>query len=297
LKTLFIVNPHSGKHKSPGYLEDLIRRNLLQTRLEYKIAFWESPEQVNTLVQQGLEEGIDLFVAVGGDGTVHHIGCNLIQTNKMLGIVPTGSGNGIARHLGIPLNLDDSIRNLQKGKAVNMDTATANGIPFIGMFGMGFDADIAVKFDESKVRGFITYLKIGIKEFFSSKDEFYLCTSGTQKIESRAFLVAVANTGQYGNNAIIAPSASVLNNKLTLCLLKKPHLVTAPWAMFQLFTGQLKNSSWYLTDSASHWNIKRAHPGPVHLDGEYMFMDAEVEVKVVPESLKVWIPGSKNKQI
>lgn len=297
MKTVFIINPHSGKNRSAAFLENLIHLNMVNTGFAYEIVYWQTANQVNDLIQKALEKGVELFVAVGGDGTVHQIGTRLLNTKGVLGILPTGSGNGIARHLGISLNLENNIRNLHNGQIVTIDTATANGLPFIGMFGMGFDAKIAVKFDQSKVRGFITYLKIGIKEFFSSKDEFYLCSSGTEKIESRAFLVAVANTGQYGNNAIIAPSASVMNHKLTLCLLKKPHILTAPWAMLQLFTGKLKNSSWYLSNTASQWNIKRTQSGPVHLDGEYMNMDAEVEVKVVPDSLKVWIPDSKNKRI
>jgi YegS/Rv2252/BmrU family lipid kinase len=279
----FIVNPISGI-KSKVTMVDLLKREIGR-QFHYQISFTERADHATELAREAVANKKDAVVVIGGDGTINEVGKALIHTDVPLGIIPAGSGNGFARHLDIPMRAAPAIRKLHQAKLLTIDTATVNGEPFLSTVGIGFDAQVGRKFADFGRRGLLSYMQVTTNEFFKFEaDEYHLFVDG-EEIRTRAFLINFANVGQYGNNAWIAPTASVTDGKLNVCLLEPfpQHLV--PDIIYKLFNKQIQKSKYYRGLLAEE--IKVFGPGLFHLDGEPRESREELVVKVVPASLKV----------
>ena len=206
-KIIFLVNPNSGtkkKKKIPKLIKALIDKSIFDFEVRNTLFKGEATQ----IVTEKLAEGYRYFVAVGGDGTINEIAKALINTDATLAIIPVGSGNGLARHLKIPLKPSRAIKVINKLKVSTIDYGTINNAPFFCTCGVGFDAIIGARFDKSKQRGLISYIRIAISEFFRFKPEkFTLSINQGESVQYSAFLVTIANASQYGNNAFIAPMA------------------------------------------------------------------------------------------
>ena len=253
---------------------------------EFEIGECERKEDLDGIISAALEKGIDAVFAVGGDGTVHGVARRLIGTPVALGIIPSGSGNGLARHLGISMNLREALG--ADHRVTTIDTATVNGIPFIGTMGVGFDAWIADAFATSGVRGLATYIRVGLAGFLRYAPERYQIDINGETLERKALLIAIANASQYGNNARIAPIASLQDGLLDLVVVERASLSAVP----RLFAGTLHRASGITMRRGSHIEIRRPAPGPAHLDGEPVTLPALLEVDIVPQSLRVLVPDS-----
>lgn len=278
-----IINPISGVKSKVGVVEAL--KKYLNPDFEYIVNFTERSNHATELSKDASEAGFDAVVAVGGDGTVNEVAKGLINTNTALGVIPMGSGNGFARHMKIPLNLKKSIEAINTFNTELIDTATVNEEPFISTVGLGFDALVGKKFADFGKRGLLSYMQVTTAEFMSFESSQYKLYIDGEKINTKAFLINFANVGQYGNNAWIAPNASVKDGKLNVCLIEPfpAHLV--PDIIFKLFNKQLEKSKYYRTFLAEE--IKVEAPKLYHIDGEPRSSEKDIEIKIVPSSIKV----------
>lgn len=288
-KVLFIVNPRSGG-RFPAKISQLIEQHVPKQFFDYRIEFTRDKGHATELARQAVNNRTDYVFAIGGDGTMNEVARSLVRTESTLGIVPTGSGNGLARHLTIPLSVINALRLLTEGKRICIDSGTLNDEPFFCIAGAGFDAYIGKCFDEQKTRGFQTYFKTTLREFTSYKPELYRLTVGERRVEKKAFLVSFANSSQYGNNAYIAPKASLQDGLLDVCLLRPFPPLEALNMGVKLFNRTLHNSRYLDYWTATEAVLERKTSAPVHLDGEPRLMNEVLTVKIKPASLWVLVP-------
>lgn len=289
-RVLAIINPISGirpKHNIPS----LINNTLDKTRFEVDIVFTEYAGHATELAQKAVEMGTDYVLAIGGDGTINETAKALIHTDTALGIIPLGSGNGLARHLHIPLDSQRALRVINEENITTIDYCLANEHIFFCTAGIGFDAWISKKFSEDKHRGGLVYIKNVLAEYLKYKPKSYklILNNGTT-VEQKAFLIACANASQYGNNAYIAPGANMQDSLMDITILKPFNYLEAPQLAVQLFTKQLPNNSKILSLRDSTLIIEFEGKEVMHIDGEPIWMDSHIEVKTIPAGLKILTP-------
>jgi diacylglycerol kinase (ATP) len=286
VKTLFLVNARSGANRRLD-LTALIRETWQH---EHEIFACGSKEELDDVIGDAAAREVRIIYAVGGDGTVHEIAKRLINRDLALGILPTGSGNGFARHLGIPMNPRASLRACGDHRIATIDTAAVNGTPFINAMGIGFDAWIADAFANAGTRGLQTYVRVGLRGLARCVAEEYEVAIDGEVMRRNAIVVAVANGSQYGNNARIAPLASLQDGLLDVTLIESAPFLRMPMLLAQLFSGSLHRARGVTTFRGRAITITRASSGPAHLDGEPVTMPESLSIAIVPSSLKVIVP-------
>jgi YegS/Rv2252/BmrU family lipid kinase len=292
-KALFIINPVSGGKKKDG-VPDLIEQNLDKAIFEYNIVYSDGVAHAHIIASEAIDQ-FNLIVAVGGDGTVNEIASAIAGSHTAMGIIPYGSGNGLSRFLGIPMDARDAIKSLNNWNLQTIDAGRANGEWFFNMAGMGFDAHISEVFSHQKTRGFITYIKSSFREIVNYKpDNYYIEIDGV-KYEREAFMLSFANSSQYGNNAHVSPDASVQDGLLDVCVIKPFPLWRFLEMGIRMFTKTAGGSKFVEIIKGKHIIIKRAQPGPMHLDGEPRIAGTDVEINVVPAALNIITGGSYRK--
>ncbi len=284
----FIINPISGTRKKDSW-PDTIQRIVDGTCFDIRIFITESPGHASELARREMKEGVPYIVAVGGDGTVNEVAKALRDGPAAMGIVPCGSGNGLARHLHIPLNLTEALKLINKAKVISIDYGLANEKPFFCTFGAGFDAHISNRFAQSGKRGFTTYVSIITKEFLSYRSRKYKLKVDGLKIKTRAMMVTIANSAQYGNNGYISPYADVTDGELDVCILRPFPKFFAMHLAYRLLHKTIHKSRYYQMLKGREVVIKRKREGDVHLDGEPYTMGKKLKVKIVPQGLKVMV--------
>lgn len=282
MKALFIINRRSGARRR----RDVARIIREACAWDYGIAECERKEDLDWIIRDA--RSADVVYAVGGDGTVHEVAKRLIHQPMALGILPTGSGNGFARHIGLPMNLRRSLQACAGGRVVEIDTATVNGIPFIGTMGIGFDAWVAEQFASSTVRGFRTYAAVALRGLLRYKSTQYEITIDGEPFHRAALIVAIANASQYGNNARIAPVASLQDGVLDVVIIDR----VSPLAIPRLFAGSLQHADGVHMMRGKQIVIRRPTAAAAHLDGEPVSLPETLAIAVVPRSLRVLLPDS-----
>ena len=282
----FIINPISGTHKKDSWPE-IISRTMDTSRLDVRIFFTERVGHASELAHRQIEEGVPYIVAVGGDGTVNEVARAVRDTPAAMGIVPCGSGNGLARHLNIPLKLTDALKLINKASVISIDYGIVNDNPFFCTFGAGFDAHITHSFATSKKRGFRTYISIIVREFFKYRSQKYKLKIDGKKFKTRALMVTVANSTQFGNNGYISPHADICDGKLDVCIIRPFPKFRAVLIALRLLRKSIHKSSYYRMIHGKKITIGRKHDGDVHLDGEPYTMGKKLKIKIVPQGLKV----------
>ncbi|MDK2977856.1 MAG: diacylglycerol kinase [Bacteroidales bacterium] len=289
VKILFVINPVSGK-KSKDFVPALIKQIFYEEHYDLKIIYTLFSGEATHIVKQYFNKGYKKVVAVGGDGTVNEVASAITETDAVLGIVPTGSGNGLARHLKIPMNIKKSLGIIKKGHPIKMDFGMINDRKFFCTTGVGFDAHIGYIFSKANDRGFANYLKATLSEFRRYHPERYeISMNGTTYIRD-AFLITFANASQYGNNAHIAPKAKINDGKLDVSIMKDFPIVSAPNLGTRLFIKNIDKSHYVETFQCKKIVVKRKKPGVVHFDGEPLEMGEILNIKVVPTGLNVIVP-------
>lgn len=291
MKCLFVVNERSGPRRKIDVAR-IIREHCERGQVPFELHLCDRKEDLDNVIAHAVRDRYDVMFAVGGDGTVHEVAKRLIGKNVALGIVPTGSGNGFARHVGLPLALEASLTTCSSGRIATIDTASVNGLPFLGIMGAGFDALIAHRFAESTRRGMRTYVKKGLFAFAEYRPGEYEIDVDGETFRRRAFVVAVANSSQYGNNARIAPLASLQDGLLDLVTVENVSLFSAMPLLVRLFNGTIHRSRRAKLTHGKHIVIRRESEAPAHLDGEPLMLPAELDVRIVPASLRVLVPSS-----
>jgi YegS/Rv2252/BmrU family lipid kinase len=288
VKALFLVNERSGRRRDFDVAE-LIRR---ASPFDHRIVSCERKEDVDAIVDEAERDGIDVVYAVGGDGTVHETAKRLVGRKPALGILPIGSGNGFARHIGLPTDPAASLAASRGGRIETIDTAIVNDHTFLGVMGIGFDAMVAERFASSAVRGLETYVREGLRAFAAFKADPYEISANGETMRRTAFVIAVANSGQYGNNARIAPLASLQDGLLDVVVIDDTDLIDAAFLLARLFNGTLHRSNRVTMLQTSEVTIRRSSAGPAHLDGEPVTLGAELHVRVNASSLRLLVPDA-----
>lgn len=284
----FIVNPISGT-RTKGRITKLIRE-LFDTRLfSPTVVVTEYAGHATQLAQQFALEGYYAVIAVGGDGTVNEVASGLIGTNTALGIIPNGSGNGFARHLDISTRMNRAIEMLNSSEVINVDYGLVNNKCFFSTCGIGFDALVAIQFNESKTRGLQSYIGNTLQSLFNYEPETYHISGEDVDITTEAFLITFANASQWGYNANIAPKASLQDGLLDIAIVNKFPLSAAPKLALSLFTQNIDENSYLNTIRAKEVTLQRKQAGPMHIDGDPVEMPAELNIKIVEDGLKVLV--------
>ena len=281
-----IINPISGNH-SKAEIPKLVEQVLDKDVFDHEIVFTEYAGHASELAKQFAAEGIDIVVAVGGDGTVNEVARSLVHTETALGIIPCGSGNGLARHLCLPMDTKKAIDIINHCKIESFDYGLINDLPFFCTCGMGFDAFISLKFAEAGKRGPITYVENVLKEGLKYKPETYEVEDGTGTHRHKAFLIACANASQYGNNAYIAPGATMKDGEMDVIIMEPFNALDAPQISMDLFLKTLGNNSKIKTFRAKEIHIRRKQPGAIHYDGDPMMTGPDVHVSIEHLGLKI----------
>ncbi len=298
-KIRFIINPVSGfgKHK---ITESIINEHLDISSFDYEIFYTKAPGHASELCKEAVSQGFDIVAAVGGDGSVNEIGKVLTGSETTMAIIPAGSGNGLARHLSIPMDLYKSIGIINNLNIKKIDTCSVNSDrvspkalavaqTYISMAGVGFDAHIAYKFSKSGKRGFWSYLKLCLKEYINYEIQDYCLNIDGNTINIKAFFICFANSSQHGNNAVIAPQAIIDDGYIDVCIIKKFPPYMAPVLMYRLFNKTIEKSVCLEIKRCKEVIIKQ-NSTLIHLDGEPVNLGKELNVKINPLSLKVIVP-------
>ena len=286
---LFIVNPISGIGKQKN-LEERIASTIDDSAFQYQVVFTQVAGDATEMTKKALEAGTDVIVAVGGDGTVNEIGQVLVGTSCLLGIIPTGSGNGLARHLKIPFKFENAIRVINRLKIRKIDTATLNDKVFLSIAGTGYDAFVAKKFAKAPKRGFFTYFRIVSNEYPLYRPKKYILTVDEKVITRRALLVTFANSNQFGNNISIDPGAKIDDGYIDLCIVRRIPLLLLPVYLPMLFTKTFYKSHYIEIIRAKKVIVQRKKGRSIHVDGDPLKMGKTFEVKINPLSLNIIVP-------
>ncbi|MCQ2347601.1 MAG: YegS/Rv2252/BmrU family lipid kinase [Paludibacteraceae bacterium] len=284
----FIINPISGgvnKRKLPKQIE----KELDHSRWMENIVFTDYAGHATELARQYATMGFDAVVAVGGDGTVNEVVCGLRDTNTALGVIPTGSGNGFARHIGMSLRFSRAMEQINNGEIIKADYGLVNDYPFVCTCGIGFDALIADHFANAGSRGMKTYMQNILRDLFSYQPETYIIKGDGVELSPQAFLVTFANANQWGNDAFIAPKASIQDGKMDIAVLSKFPLIAAPSLAFNLFTKRIDTDKFMNTIQTKDVTVIREKEGPMHVDGEPKQMPKELHIRIVEDGLRVLV--------
>ena len=289
-KIYFIINPVSGvHHQRKKKLVELIPQILPSSAFSCQVLYTQGGDGT-LLAKKAVEDGAERVIAVGGDGTANEVACTLVGSEVPLGIIPYGSGNGLANHLKLPRNPEDALRLMAYGRAIDMDTLWLNDKMAISIAGMGFDARVAREYARESQRGFITYARIAVKQYITYRQrEFHIYAAGID-LRQKAMLLSIANSDQFGYNTSIAPSASITDGLADITLVRKIPFSTLLLTAFLLFTRKINTSRYVSTIRLSECTITREKGRFVNIDGEPVKMPLTIRLKVVPASLKIIVP-------
>ncbi len=290
-RALLIINPISGTTNKRG-LDKVVSARLEPLGITVDTAWTTGHGDATRLSKRAVADGYDMVLAAGGDGTINETAVALCDTGVTLGIIPCGSGNGLARHLNIPVDIKAALDIIASGNAEVCDHGSVNDTPFFCTFGTGFDATVSEKFARAKRRGKLTYLRNTFREYMTYRPEEYVISANGQVLTERAFVVAVCNASQYGNNAYIAPHASITDGLLDVTIIHYGNLLTTALVGVDLMTGFIDKNFLIHTFRTKSAVITRKQPGAVHIDGEPMVMDSRLDVRCHEQSLKVFTPGT-----
>ena len=287
-KIAFIINPFSGTGKKediPAMIQDGLDNDIF----EIHIVFTEYQGHGTELAKAFVEKGFQIVVAVGGDGTVNEVGRSLIHTDTSLGIIPIGSGNGLARHLGIPMNLKKAIKQLNRSEPIFMDYGIVNEHPFFCTCGTGFDAYVSNEFAKGEKRGVMSYIEKMITGYFSYKSQNYHLLGDGIDLNSKAFVITFANASQWGNNAYIAPQASVQDGQLDISIMSSFPIIAIPTLALQLFAKTIDKDLFMTTLRSKEISLTREESGPFHYDGEPYEEGKDINIRIVSDGLRVLV--------
>jgi lipid kinase, YegS/Rv2252/BmrU family len=288
-KIYVIINPVSGS-KSKKNIPEKVTKRIDPYEYDVHIFMTGYEGHATLLAKEAVRNGVDCVVAVGGDGTINEIAKVLVNTDVILGIIPSGSGNGLARDLHIPMSREKAIEILKEGHAIKIDYGIANDNIFFCTCGVGFDAEVSEKALTQSARGPLMYAKNMITTFYGFKPQRYKIVSDDGVFEDEAFVITCANASQYGNNAYIAPRADIQDGKMNIAILKPITTLDVPKTMIQMFSKNINNNAKLVELVTQKALIQRETEGVMHLDGNAIYMGKDINVEIIKQGLNVIVP-------
>ena len=287
-KILFVINRHAGIGYQ-GELEKKIHETCEKHHAACSIEFTQHRGHGIELARDASSNGFNQVVAVGGDGTSNEVAQGLIHTDVSMGIIPRGSGNGLARHLGIPLKPFDAITSLFESTSLPIDAFTLNGKLSLNVSGIGFDGHVTNLFGIKSTRGLFGYVTLTIQEFLKFREFEITIREGGKSTIHNAFIIAIANSSQYGNNARIAPAASVRDGLLHINIVKKVPFYRLDF-VYSFFNGDIQKSSFCDILETASVELKTKTPVAYHVDGEACGLTDTFVIELLPGALNMLVP-------
>jgi YegS/Rv2252/BmrU family lipid kinase len=289
----FILNPRSGRTRRTARLTERLRAFMAERAPGADLRVTEGPGHATELAREAVERDCPRVVAVGGDGTMNEVAQALLHTQTALALVPCGSGNGLALHLGLPTSPEAALELAVSPEAriAAIDTGTVNGRPFFNAMGVGLDADVARRFNRLARRGLWAYARTALAAFRARRTETCFISCGGHRETIDALVVAVANSDQYGNRALIAPGARVDDGLLDLVAIRTVGPIGAAGLAARLFHGSFDRSPRVRRLRGARFLIERPAAGLFHTDGETHAGAALLQVAVHPRSLRLVVPA------
>ena len=284
MKIRFIINPIAGIGKQKN-----IEKHISAYMNNYEIIYTKKQGDARKISDDAVKKKINIVIVVGGDGTINECVESLINTNTALGVIPCGSGNGFAYHIGMKKDIKESIRQLKEGKIEVIDSCTVNGMAFVNVSGIGFDAHIANLFSKGKKRGFLNYVKLIFKEI-NYKPQQYNIEYGRVNKNTKAYMIAFANASQYGNDAKISPMADIKDGLVDFVIVKEFPKWMIPFFLLQIATGRIHLSRYTEIIRTKKMKITAKKP-LIHLDGEPYKVKSPITINLLEKSLKILKPN------
>ncbi len=289
---LMLINPISGTRDKKGIC-DITASRLKEAGIDIDIVHTQHKGHGAELARQAAQDCTDIVVVAGGDGTVNEVASALMHTDTALGIIPCGSGNGLARSLGIPMDFEGAVDIIARNRPYAIDCGIAEGLPFFCTFGVGFDAVVTEKFSTGKRRGKMQYVRSALLEYISFSPDNYAMEIDGEIYTEEALLIAVCNTAQYGNNAYIAPRASLSDGLLDVTVIRNGSILHQAMAGIGLLSGQIDRNRYVDTFKAQEVKIIRLKDGPAQIDGEPLNLGRKISIKCQHSCLKVLSDGTE----
>lgn len=288
-----IINPISGiRHRQDIGL--IARATLDSEKFDVTLRYTEHRGHGAEIAREAVENGINIVAAVGGDGTINEVASQLVGTDTALAIVPNGSGNGLAYHLQIPINVRKALLSINDLRTEKLDVGYVNGRPFFSIAGIGFDAKVAYDFEADPRRGFNTYFKHIFRDYFHYQSCEYHIEYDGQQLNTQAFFITFANSSQWGYNVKIAPMASMHDGRLDVCIVKRPKLFLK---LLNVDLPKLLSNRFDRSDIAQYFDCQKLtivsqdkHPVYLHIDGDTAGMVEKVEIEMKYQALKALVP-------
>jgi len=287
-KIRFVINPRSGTSKGdqiPALIENAIDKNIF----DVEIVYTEYAGHGEAIAADAVNKNYFAVISVGGDGSIQEIARATMGTNTLAGILPKGSGNGLARHLSIPMETENAVKVINRGNHKTIDVMMVNDKLCVNVFGIGFDAQIANLFSKSKKRGYSTYVKLVLKEFNKFQPLDLSLAADGNKIKLSCLMLTLANGSQFGNNAMIAPESDIVDGQIDVCSMKKFPFYIAPSLIYLLMKNRINQSRYYSMFRAKEIFISSEKNITAHLDGEPVEFGKTVHAVVQPNALKIII--------
>ena len=282
-KALLILNPNSGVPP----VNFIVSKDL--DRRKGEISYFKSftKEDTGSIINQNFNR-YEVFIAAGGDGTVHTVATELVSSNKILGVLPLGSGNGFAKEFGFKLNLRSLLSDINKAESIDIDVIEINDKLCLNVAGIGLDSFVAHSFNNLKLRGFLPYLWLTFKTFLRLRPFHVTIKCGGEEIVSeKLFVLTIANTRQFGNNAFIAPDARPNDGIIDLVLIKPFPKILGSLLIIRLFTKKINGSKFVRHIKTDKEIVIITDENRFHIDGEPLKISGEVVVRIKREALKV----------
>jgi YegS/Rv2252/BmrU family lipid kinase len=282
-KALFVLNPASGVPP----VNFIVSKELEIRKKELSFCKSMTKEDTCSLIRDNFDK-YEIFVAAGGDGTVHTVASELVGTNKILGVLPLGSGNGFAKEFGFKMNVRSLLSDIKKGESVDIDVIKINDNLCLNVAGIGLDSFVAHSFNNLKLRGFIPYVWLTMKTFLALRPfHVKIKCDGEEIVSERLFVLTVANTRQFGNNAFIAPEASPNDGMIDVVLIKPFPKIFGSLFILRLFTKRINKSKYVRHFKTDKEIVIETAETRFHIDGEPLEISGQVIIKVKREVLKV----------
>lgn len=291
-RLMLIINPISGTGSKKGVAE-MVRERMGALSLDVDVRVTGARGDATRLAQEAASEGYYGVLACGGDGTVNETARGLLGSDTALGILPAGSGNGLARHLGIPMDIPLALDVVSADNIVASDYGSVNGNPFFCTFGLGFDAAVTHRFARRKRRGLLSYAAASISEYVQYRPQVYTVSANGKILTEKAFLIAVCNASQYGNNAYIAPHASITDGLLDITIVHSGTPIDTAVMGMDIFTGYINKNTMVHSFRAPAVVIYRSQEGEAHIDGEPIILDSILDIKCRRGQLKIFTPDNR----
>lgn len=292
-KVLFIINPVSGvHHKMKNQVAQLAPDFLKAPEYQVEVVYTTHAGHATELAQRAVEQQFNVVVAVGGDGSINEIARVLVDTPVVLAIIPLGSGNGLAHYLKIPFNIKQALDVIVSNHQVKADTVMLNDELFVSVAGIGFDALVARRFASEGRRGFLTYLKVVVREYFLYRPKKYHIVADGAEIITRALFITFANSDQFGYKTTISPTADICDGKVDICIVQKIPFWRIPQLAWMVYSRRVDRSKYVQIIKASEATISRKKGKYLNLDGEPVKFAKALNMKVKPASLNIIVPDT-----